>query len=127
MIRLLLLVSLLLCVSACGDEGDTLSHHSVRQAAERYYGLLSAGDYEGFAQGIEGTDSLMHLEMADLVAQFIHEQRQARGGIVSASAVSDSISMDSTAQVFLEILFADSTREQVCLPMILRQDRWMMR
>lgn len=125
--RLFLLPSIALCLAGCMDDGDTLTHHSARQAAERYYALLASGDCEGFAQGIEGTDSLMQLEMTDLVAQFLHEQCQARGGIISANAVADSLSKDSTADVYLELLYSDSTSEQICLPLRLHQDRWMMR
>lgn len=127
--RTFLLAAAIAMVASCSDgDGDSLTHKSVRSAAEGYYSLLAEGRYAEFVSGRADASSLpasYHSELTDMVAQYVAEQ--TGGGLVCAVATADSIWPDSTALVFLDLQFADSTREQVCLPMVLRDKRWLMR
>lgn len=121
-----MLVALL---ASCSGGDKPYSHAAARRAAQEYYSYLISGDYDSFAAGIALRDSLyagMRQELADMSAQFVHGQ-SGRNAMVRAVAVDDSLFEDSTADVFLELVFADSTRELICLPMVLEGDTWRMR
>lgn len=121
--------ALALCVmlpAACGCRQT--EHEAVRAAAQQYYGLLLAGDYEAFVSAMAGTDSLplsYRSQMVDMVAQHAAEM-QEKGGLAKVVATRDSL-LDSVAYVFLDVTFGDSTVEQVGLKMVREGDCWKMR
>ena len=123
---LAVLMGCVLLCAACRHEES--SHEVVRAAAQQYYELLMAGDYEGFVSGMAGTDSLpasYRAQVVDMVAQHAADM-QSKGGMVRAVATRDSL-LDSMAYVFLDVTFGDSTVEQVGLKMVCEGDRWKMR
>lgn len=116
---------MLVCAACRHEESD---HAVVQAAAQQYYGLLLAGDYEGFVSATAGTDSLpasYRAQMVDMVAQHM-AALQDKGGMVRAVATRDSL-LDSVAYVFLDVTFGDSTVEQVGLKMVREGGRWKMR
>ena len=78
-----------------------------------------------------GADSLPHAyrsQLVDLAGQFMARQRAARGGILSATATNDTLmEADSSARVYLDVVFADSLCEQVSLPLLFRDGKWRLR
>ena len=117
----------LLCAAACSREGDRLTHSSARRAAERYFTMLIDGHYDTYVDGLIGSDSMpddMRSQMIDLLAQFMAQQRVNRE-LLHVSATSDSI-QDSTAYVFLDILYGDSVSEQVGMSLQFIDNRWRM-
>ena len=64
-------------------------------------------------------------QMVDLVAQYTAREKERRGGLVSVRALGDTVSGD-VASVFLEVLFGDSTREEIALPMVRCGEEWKM-
>lgn len=122
-----LLMCMLLCVS-CSFFHREDEHHRVRAAAQEYFDLLVSGDYEGYLSGFAGIDSLPVLyrqQLTDLAAQYGAEL-QSKGDIVRATVTRDSL-QDSIAYVFVDVLFADSTVEQMGMKMILEGEQWKMR
>lgn len=116
-------VLLLLLVTGCTNYK---THKAVRQAAEEYYAMLIRGEYAAFVDGSVYADSLpedYRSQLVDAVAQTMAEGQMQH--LVRATAVSDSLA-DSTAVVMLQLTFADSTREQVQLPLVLGEDGWRM-
>ena len=114
-------------VVACSRKGDSLTHDSARQAAERYFTMLLDGRYEEYVNGLVDTDTMpddMRSQMVDLMAQFMKQQSLNRG-LLSVTATSDTI-QDSTAYVFLDVLYGDSVSEQVGMPLRFVGDRWRM-
>ena len=71
-------------------------------------------------------DSSKYVQYVDLVAQFLHEEKQLRGGILSAKAINETME-DTMATVFLNVHFVDSTREQVMLPLVYTRGRWWIK
>jgi hypothetical protein len=113
--------------AACSQKGDSLTHDSARQAAERYFTMLIDGRYEEYVDGLVCTDSMpddMRSQMVDLMAQFMAQQSVNRG-LLRVTATSDTI-QDSTAYVYLDILYGDSVSEQVGMPLQFVGDRWRM-
>ncbi|MGN1255634.1 MAG: hypothetical protein ACI4UA_00545 [Bacteroidaceae bacterium] len=122
-----LLMCVLLCVS-CSFFHKEDEHDRVRAAAQEYLDRLVSGDYEGYLSGFAGIDSLPALyrqQMAELAAQYRAELK-SKGEIMRATVTRDSL-QDSIAYVFVDVLFADSTIEQMGMKMILEGEQWKMR
>lgn len=103
---------------------------SVSGAAEKYYGYLMKGDVDRYVKGIAYYDSLpddYRSQMHDLMAEHIERERQRYGGIVMARALHDTLLDANNARVFIEVTYADSTREQVMLPMVLTEKGWRLK
>lgn len=121
-----LLLAALLMLGACRQ---ATPDEQVRQAAETYYGYLVNGKCDAFVHGIAYCDSMTEeyrSQMVDLTAQYVAREQEQRGGLLSARALSDTILNGETALVFMEVLFGDSTREEVALPMVRCGDTWKM-
>ena len=100
-------------------------------AAKGYYQHLVDGDYEQFLAGRELADSLpddYRSQLIDGYSQFIAQQVETRGGIKEVR-ISRAFT-DSTQQytsVMLMLCYGDSTSEEVVVPMVERNGRWMMK
>ena len=115
------MMSAVLC--CCSDGRYT--HKAAKEAAEKYYTMLIQGKYGQFVDGFADSESLPEdhkKEMADVMRQFMAEGNMPN--LRSVEAVSDSLAEDSTAYVMLQLHFADSTSEQVGLPLILKEGKW---
>ena len=100
-------------------------------AAEGYYRHLMAGEYEQFLEGRAGADSLPDDYREQLLAgyrQFMDQQERAHGGIrdVRISSARHDTLADYTT-VLLVLCFADSTDEEIVVPMSCHDGRWRMR
>ena len=118
-------------VLSCKQEAPS-AEDAVMQQAQQYYQSLLKGEYDAFLSGIDGADSLPADYREQLMAntcQFVDVQRQQRGGMVSVEAIRAVIDSTATthADAFLLICFGDSTREEVVVPMVERQGKWLMR
>ena len=100
-------------------------------AAKGYYQHLIEGDYEHFLEGRVMADSLPNdyrSQLIDGYSQFLAQQVKARGGI-NEVRISRAFT-DSTQQytsVLLMLCYGDSTTEEVIVPMVERDGRWMMK
>ena len=109
---------------SCG-RGDK---SEVSRAAEACYRYLLEGEYDKYVGAIAYSDSMTdsyRSQMVDLVAQFMAREKEKNGGWLSVRALEDTVSGD-VANVFLEIVYADSTREEVALPMVRCGNVWKM-
>ena len=118
-------------VLSCKQEAPC-AEDAVMQQAQQYYQSLLKGEYDAFLSGIDGADSLPADYREQLMAntcQFVDVQQQQRGGMVSVEAIRAVIDSTATthADAFLLICFGDSTREEVVVPMVERQGKWLMR
>ena len=122
---------LLLLIVGCNREGDHYTHRSARQAAERFYAHLIEGRYDDYVSARYDSDSLPQAyrsQLIDLAAQFMAQQRTTRGGILSATAMADTlIEADSSARVRLDLVFADSLREEISIALVFRNEKWKMK
>lgn len=103
------------------------------QAAKTYYDQLLQGDYASFVAGTDGYDSVPGYYREQLLVnmkQFLAQQKKDHSGIDSIVVVRaklDTVSNRIVANAFLKICYADSTKEEVVVPMIKRNDVWMMK
>ena len=127
LVYLVLLVSLAqwaACSSPTREELASL-------AAKGYYQHLIEGDFDHFLEGRVMADSLpddYRSQLIDGYSQFQAQQVKARGGI-NEVRISRAFT-DSTQQytsVLLMLCYGDSTTEEVVVPMVEHDGRWMMK
>ena len=100
-------------------------------AAKGYYQHLIEGDFDHFLEGRVMADSLpddYRSQLIDGYSQFLAQQVKARGGI-NEVRISRAYT-DSTLQytsVLLMLCYGDSTSEEVIVPMVEHNGRWMMK
>ena len=100
-------------------------------AAKGYYQHLIEGDFDHFLEGRVMADSLpddYRSQLIDGYSQFLAQQVKARGGIneVRISRAFTDSSQQYTS-VLLMLCYGDSTSEEVVVPMVERNGRWMMK
>lgn len=122
---------LLISLFSCSDEQkDTFTHESVQQAAQRYYTFYTQGKAKQYVEGMAGADMFPEdykEQMQNVITQAAKELAK-KGGVVRVEALSDSLyAADSTAYVFLDLVFADSIHEQVGVPMAFERGRWRVK
>lgn len=100
--------------------------------AQECYRQLMDGNGEAFLEGRAGMDCIPQSYREQLLMsyrQFAHMQRQAHRGVTSVEATRSA--MDTTLhvmQVFLLIYYADSTKEEIVVPMVEDDEgRWKMK
>ena len=124
LVLLVFLVQWAACSSPTKEELASL-------AAKGYYQHLIEGDYDHFLEGRVMADSLpddYRSQLIDGYSQFLAQQVNARGGI-NEVRISRAYT-DSTQQytsVLLMLCYADSTTEEVVVPMVEHNGRWMMK
>jgi len=100
-------------------------------AAKGYYEHLAAGEYDAYLDGVNGmTDAPADYRRQQRIAaeQFMKRLQQQHKGIsaVEVSSAKTDSSLHCT-NVFLILCFADSTKEEVCVPMVEKNGLFWMR
>ncbi|MBO7100064.1 MAG: hypothetical protein J6W21_09380 [Bacteroidaceae bacterium] len=128
--RGLLLLAFLFLASCTKTDPDTFSHESVQQAAQHYYTYFVNGDAKHFVEGMAGADMFPEdykEQMQSVITQAAKELAK-KSEVVRVEALSDSLYVaDSTALVFLDLVFADSIHEQVGVPMVFKKSKWRVK
>ena len=121
---------LVLACSACAPKAKDAAEVAGR-TAKLYYDALLEGKYDVFVAGIDKHLGEQHDYDVQLLANarmFVDKQKDSHQGIasfeVSRVEYSDSA---YAANVFLQVHYADSTQEQIVVPMVVRDDVWLMR
>ena len=126
--KLVYLILIVIVVVACSDVSR---EDQAALAAKGYYTHLVKGEYEQFVEGRLMADSLPADYRSQLIEgykQFVAQQVEARKGIheVSVSrAYTDSLA--GYTNVLLLLCYGDSTTEEIVVPMVECDGRWMMK
>lgn len=100
-------------------------------AAKGYYDVLLEGHPEKFVEGMNMPERIPDSYRSQLVANakmFIGQQNAEHHGIKKVevvNCVNDSAGM--VAEAFLLLCFGDSTVEEVVVPMVKRDGKWLMK
>lgn len=127
--RKLVYLILIVIVVACST--GVSREEQAALAAKGYYTHLVQGEYEQFIEGRFMADSLPADYRSQLIEgykQFVAQQMEARKGIQEVSvsrAYTDSLA--GYTNVLLMLCYGDSTTEEVVVPMVERNGRWMMK
>jgi hypothetical protein len=117
-----------LCLVACGNPSP---EELAALAAKGYYTHLAAGEYEKFLEGRAGAADLPEDYREQLLTackQFMAAQQREHRGIrevLVGNARSDSV-LHYTS-VFLVLCYGDSTQEEIVVPMVQHNGRWLMK
>ena len=128
-------IVLLAVLAACGS---ATKEELASLAAKGYYDHLIHGEYEQFYEGMaqrtlpDGTalsdEAAYRNQMLDNLRQFMARQAQEHRGILEvrvSNATTDTV--QQLTNVFLVLCFADSTNEEIVVPMVERQGTWRMK
>ena len=128
---IVLVAALAACGSATKEELASL-------AAKGYYDHLIHGEYEQFYEGMDqrtlsdGTalsdEAAYRNQMLDNLRQFMARQAQEHRGVLEvrvSNATTDTV--QQLTNVFLVLCFADSTNEEIVVPMVERHGAWRMK
>ena len=118
-------VALSLIASCGGKKMDAAS------AAVCYYEALIDSDFVTYTNGIVGKAQLpedYHNQFVKLTEAFVAKMDKEHDGLcgVTSNRCIESDDGDM-ANVFLELTFRDSTKEEVLVPMVLCNGQWMMK
>jgi len=128
LLRLSIATVMLFALSACHGDGLSRDQRQARRAAERCYKYLRTGRYDRFVDEIAYADQMSpeyRRQMQDLVHESAHNYEAAHGKMLAAEAVGDTL-MGDLAHIYLQVTYADSTSEEIGLPMVCIDGDWKM-
>ena len=107
-------------------------------AARDYYECLADGDAEGFLRGKAGADTLPAAYREQLLAavrQYQSDMERKHRGLRGVRIADDHYNQSASCRdtslhvvyAFLLLAYADSTQEEVTVPMVEYDGRWMMK
>ena len=129
-IRLISLIGLIGLIGFMGCK-QVPPEQQAMEAAQSFYEQLLDGEYEKFLAGHAHMDSIPDSYREQLVTaykQFVYMQKEAHQGIMNIEA--SRAQMDSTLhlmQVFMIVNYADSTQEEIVVPMVEQNDEWIIK
>lgn len=127
---LLLLVLSFVFVTSCRKD-DMKPEDIALQAAKVYYDRLLGGEYDAYVDGTLHGDSVPLAYRRQLVLNmqmFMERQKKEHKGIsnvIPLRAVADSAT--HCVNAFLNIVYADSVREQIVVPMVEKNGVWYLK
>lgn len=120
---------LTLAAAGCHRDGLTDEQRAARRTAERYVRLLSEGQTSEALDALAYSDALSEgyrSELNDVLHEYYSGLIGQRGGVLSFAATRDTID-GTTAQVFVQVVFGDSTSEEIDVPLTLIDGEWKVR
>ena len=125
-LRFTIVVSLMMMAACSG--GISREQRRVRNAAERCYEYLQEEKYEKFVGQIAYADSMSEdyrAQMVDLIKEFAATEKQRHGKLTDIRVTGDTI-IGEQAHVYLQVSYADSTSEEIGVPMVKVGKKWKM-
>lgn len=111
--------------------GEASREDKAKEAAQEYYQALLEGDYQAFLNGRAHMDSIpdsFREQLLTAFKQFMRQQEEAHQGVVSfVPTRAEDDSLLQVMQVFMMVNYGDSTREEIVVPMVEHQGKWMMK
>lgn len=121
--------SVFAAILSCSHDGK--ADFAAAHAAKEYYDLLLKDQFDHFVEGIDYPSPIPDSYREQLVANakmFVAEQQRLHSGLREVRVVNCvNDSLQTSANAFLMLCFADNTIEQVVVPMVKRDGRWYMK
>lgn len=100
-------------------------------AAKAYYDFLLEGKYQDFVSGYQQSNRIpkgYHEQLLLNAKMFVEQQKEEHRGMKKVEVISAKAdTVHRVADVFLSMVYGDSTKEQIVVPMVLVKDQWKMR
>lgn len=101
------------------------------EAAKAYYDSLMAGGYGSFVDGVYRSDSIPSSYRDQLVVNakmYVYELKEEHNGVNDIRIVRSSAdSVRKVTNVFLMLCFGDSVNEEIVVPMVEKDGKWLMK
>ncbi len=101
------------------------------QAAKAYYDQLLQGDYDAYLEGMLKGDSVAPDYRSQLklnMQMYIERQKAEHKGISKVTALrATSDTVLHTVNAFLALAYADSTEEEIIVPMVEKNGVWYLK
>ena len=127
--KALALCLLLALALACSSEKK--QDFAAANAAKDYYDCLIEGRFDEFVNGMNFPNAIpagYRSQLEDNARMFVHEQERSHQGLSAVRVVNCvNDSAHTAANALLMLCYADSTVEQVVVPMVKRDGRWYMK
>lgn len=128
---LMLVLLMLLGLGACKKSEGPDAGQIAAVAAKGYYDLLLAGKYEDFVAGYNQPNRLpagYHQQLVLNAQMFIEQQEEEHKGMKKVEVINAKAdTAKHVADVFLSVVYGDSTKEQIVVPMVEVGGTWKMR
>ncbi len=115
--------------ASCGK--DVTERQHVEEAVLASYDMLLNGRYTEYASMLAGASARnddYNAQLADNAAMFIEEQRRLHTNIVDVRVADVKIGKgNKTADAYVVICYADSTNEEIVMPMLKEQGVWKVK
>lgn len=128
--RITFCLALLIILGGCKDEAPDAGQLAA-VAAKGYYDLLLEGKYQDFVAGIRQRCKIpkgYHDQLVMNAKMFMEQQDKEHKGIARVDVLkANADTARHVANVFLNLVYGDSTKEQIVVPMVESQGEWRMR
>ncbi len=125
-----MILSMGLGLSSCKKESPDPSYFA-GIAAKGYYDLLLEGKYQEFVAGYNQPNRLPQSYQDQLLLNakmFVEQQQEEHKGVSAVNVLNAKAdTAHHVADVFLQMVYGDSTKEQVVVPMVEVKGEWKMR
>ena len=118
-------------VIACGGKGGDNPSEMAGRTARLYYENLLHGRYDVFVDGFYRPDSIpssYRSQLIDNARMYVAQMNDDHHGLARIDLIrATADTARNEGRAFLLLCFADSTREEVVVPMVRIENLWMMR
>lgn len=118
-------------VIACGGKGGYNPSEMAGRTAKLYYENLLHGRYDVFVDGFYRPDSIpssYRSQLIDNARMYVAQMNDNHHGLARIDLIhATADTARNEGRAFLLLCFADSTREEVVVPMVRIENLWMMR
>lgn len=118
-------------VIACGGKGGDNPSEMAGRTAKLYYENLLHGRYDVFVDGFYRPDSIpssYRSQLIDNARMYVAQMNDNHHGLARVDLIrATADTARNEGRAFLLLCFADSTREEVVVPMVRIENLWMMR
>ncbi len=120
-----------ICLALFASCSEPTREEQAAEAAKTYYEHLIAGRDAEYVAGLYGSDTIpeeFRSQLRDNARMFMAIQKEEHRGIIDVRTIrTEQDTARHAVNVFLMLCFGDSINEQVVVPMMEHNGRWVMR
>ena len=127
-----IIVAVAALMASCGNPSAGVNQDElVGRTAKTYYEYLLQGKYEAYVDGFYRPDSIPGSYREQLIVNakmYLSQMKDDHKGLSSVSiARAKADTTKHVGEAFLVLNFADNTREEIVVPVVLYKGNWMLR